>query len=452
MLSRARSCLGLPVAKHVLAVGHEEHDNGVLRANVRRVTDVETSPLHLDGLPFLNEAEAGLTDGLVCFARVCIDAGRTIDKLVILLEGIFGDEVVNVHEVHVHVVCALRRPGEFLLGLLDISLEVQAALDRRHVARIVLDDFVHDGVTPVHQCHLLALGHEERVLLLENGGGRVPLDLVAQLRVLLVGEDGSSLRSARDTFARELERHSLSACDGGVAHRLWVDDLTVLRPDLVPLHEVVVLRGALHEDEGAEALHVQPAPEDPLDSGHARIIPAVHTALCDEPAQLALGEKALLEIEPREGPDGHGAHTLQLRHTVVLRVALEVLAVAERVRDALVGIHPWAGKVVGGVHLVLGAREVVGREVDAVGGWVAQRAVRGSWVHLGAHAALLSLLGGLLHLLPEAKVLRNWLVARRRRLAVEAQLLLHLRGARVHVGVTALDHLRLRLEELCEVV
>ena len=68
------------------------------------------------------------------------------------------------------------------------------------------------------------------------------------------------------------------------------------------------------------------------DGRHARVVPAVGLALVDDPLQLALREQRAHEIDAREAPQVHVAQLEVLEEPLVLRVAVRVLPVAQRVR------------------------------------------------------------------------------------------------------------------------
>ena len=59
-----------------------------------------------------------------------------------------------------------------------------------------------------------------------------------------------------------------------------------------------VFRRALAEDELAQRLDAQPAPQHALHGRHARVVPAPHQALVDKLGELALGQHRVHKVEP----------------------------------------------------------------------------------------------------------------------------------------------------------
>mmetsp|Transcript_5258 Transcript_5258/g.17730 ORF Transcript_5258/g.17730 Transcript_5258/m.17730 type:complete len:742 (+) Transcript_5258:480-2705(+) len=374
---------------------------------------------------------------------------------VLLLKRVFCDQVINVDQAHGHVGRVGGHPRELVLGLLDVPAQVESRAHARGGAVLGAVNALDHRVAPVHEGHLLAVLQECRVLRLEYDGLGVPLELGPEVEVLLVARERPRLRLRGHlalALATQVHGHRPGGGDGGVAHAGGVDHLAVLRPELLPLHQVVRLRRALQQDEGAEAFHGEAPAEDPLDGGHARVVPPLDAARVHKPRELALGQEAALEVDAREGPEVHPAHLEEVAHAHVLLVAVHVLAVAKRVGDPLECVHKGARKVVGGEHLVGGAHHVVRGQVAPEGRRVAQGAVVRRRVHLGPDAALEALLGAQLHLLPEAKVVGHRCIAVGRRPPCEAVGLHLLLRARVHEGAAALDHCRLRLDQIVKVV
>lgn len=131
--------------------------------------------------------------------------------------------------------------------------------------------------------------------------------------------------------------------------------LFIERPDLVPLLQRRVLARALRNDELAQPLQCEAAPQDALHGGEARVRPAVHHARVHELLQLALGEHCMLtprgvvgaEDEASHPPagcqgssrDGHSASAMQPGRTAPLvGMVLQSIA-AQRARR---GTHPCA--------------------------------------------------------------------------------------------------------------
>mmetsp|Transcript_21777 Transcript_21777/g.64225 ORF Transcript_21777/g.64225 Transcript_21777/m.64225 type:complete len:351 (+) Transcript_21777:56-1108(+) len=294
---------GFTVAVHVLPVRNKIEDDRVRGADVGCIADVKATALDLDRLALWEQAQRGLAYGIVGLLRALVNPRRVLVHLVLILEVVLSNEVVEVDELHRHILRGRARPSELPLGSLDVAGEVESALEAEHRAGRVPVHAIHHGVAPVHERHLLAVGDEDGVGLLDENLAAVPLELAAELGRLLVLEHGPRLGlrgQLRGVRSGKHKGHGIGLGDGGVAWRRGVDDLAVLRPDLVPLHEVCVLRCALQQDEGAQALHRQAPPEDAAHRGHARVRPPVHAAHVDEPVELALAQQALLEVDARE--------------------------------------------------------------------------------------------------------------------------------------------------------
>ena len=122
-----------------------------------------------------------------------------------------------------------------------------------------------------------------------------------------------------------------------------------------------------HVQEVAQALGREAAPAQGRDGGHARIVPAAHVALAHEPAEEALREHGVGEVEagelvlvrPRR-------HRQVLDEPVVERPVILELERADRVRDALDRVRLAVGEVVQRIDAPLVAGPRVGRVQDPV--------------------------------------------------------------------------------------
>ena len=123
-------------------------------------------------------------------------------------------------------------------------------------------------------------------------------------------------------------------------------------PDLVLEH--LDLDGAValapHADrvqEVAQALGREAAPAQGRDGRHARVVPAAHVALAHEPAQEALREHGVREIEAGELVLVRArGHRQVLDQPVVERPVILELERADRVGDALDRVRLAVGEVV----------------------------------------------------------------------------------------------------------
>mmetsp|Transcript_20495 Transcript_20495/g.66555 ORF Transcript_20495/g.66555 Transcript_20495/m.66555 type:complete len:550 (-) Transcript_20495:685-2334(-) len=423
-------------------------------ASVRDVEEAErglefvnyeiTLALELDDFADLERAHVGVAERLEGPRRFGVDE---VLHLVLVLELLFGEEVVEPDERERDEVRRLGEPRELPLGALDAPFEVEIALELTALAVRLADK----GVAPVHQRHLLAIldhggvrGVEEQRRL-ARGGFR------AGGRVLFVLRDGDHLRLRGPVGEREL-RHPLRQ-HRHVARAHRVNLLFVHGPKLVPLHQVGVAAGALREDEVAENFDAEAAALDALHGWEARIVPALHQVLVYEPLQLALREGGGHKVEPRVVPNVHVPEAHRILDKVVLRLAVAVLARSQCVRDALDGVHEWARAVVRRVHLELGTRAVMRvLDVAAKANRVAHARVRLLHVNLEPEAALLAALGALDHLGPQSEVVLHAVVAVLRLHAVHALLAHRERLRVVDVSLALLEQLFAHLENLVKVV
>lgn len=76
-----------------------------------------------------------------------------------------------------------------------------------------------------------------------------------------------------------------------------IDDLFVEGPDLVPLHEDDGLGATLRDDELLQTLDRHAASQDTAHRREARVIPAVHQALVNEPGELSLGQNRVSHVQ-----------------------------------------------------------------------------------------------------------------------------------------------------------
>eukprot|EP00964_Phaeocystis_antarctica_P067193 scaffold40659_cov71-Phaeocystis_antarctica.AAC.6 len=419
-------------AHHLLAVGHEDELDRLGGAQVRPVADVVAAPLELHDLAALQQAQRRLAARRVLVARL---RREQLLDVVVLLDLVLVEQEVELDERAVDEVGRVGEPRELARLGLDVALQVQRALEPRHAPRGRVHVHALDQrVAPAHERHLLALGRRRGVVGLQQHPRREGLDLLAEARVLGVQRQLGHEGRGR---ARQLERHEAVGEQRRVPVGGRVDDVLVEVPQLVPLHE---------------AGHRHAALQDAAHRREARVVPAVGLALVDDPLQLALGEERAHEVDAREAPQVDGPQPQRLDEPLVLRVAVRVLPVAQRVRHALDRVDDRAGQVVRGVDLVLVLGLVVRDQVGAEGARVAQRAVVVLHVDLGAHAALEALLGGLLHLAPQPEVLGHGLRAVLVLLLGHPLLLLLLLRRRVDVRDALLEHARLQLQDRREVV
>ena len=386
----------------------EEHRRGV-RSLVRPVADVVALALELHNLALLDVADVRvghcrlLDPGLRRVVDVGLELGGVVAGLVV---EVLAHQMVQRHELHGDEVLDVSEPSQ-LLGLLLVALQVQLAGEAGLAAA------AEDDVAPGHERHLLTLRVEGAgVGRLDQQVAREACDLVAERRVLLVLRHALELDLLR--AIGDVQLHHSRRAERGVARHLRVDHLLVDRPDLVPGLVRDVLRRTLRQDVLLQSLDGQATAGDALDGRDTRVIPAVDVALVNEPLDLALGEHALLEVEAGELPDVDLAEVHDLLEVLEHRVAVDVLAVTERMSDAIVGVDNRAGEVVGRVDLELGTGARVRCEVHTVQARVAQTLVQALHVHAHARHAFLALRRSLLHLRPQGLVLRDGVLSKTR--------------------------------------
>ena len=140
--------------------------------------------------------------------------------------------------------------------------------------------------------------------------------------------------------------------------------------------------------EVAHALRREAAPAHAGERGHARVVPAAHVALVDQPHQLALAHHGVREVQARELVLVRlGRHRQVLEEPVVERAVHLELERADRVRDALDRVRQPVGEVVHRVDAPGVAGAVVLRVQDAVEHRVAQVDVGRRHVDLRAQDA-----------------------------------------------------------------
>ncbi|GIX63884.1 uncharacterized protein BcabD6B2_33190 [Babesia caballi] len=265
---------------------------------------------------------------------------------------------------------------QLLLGLLEVALRVEPRLKRRRG---------HDGVSPAHERDLLAVGDFVGVHTVQKHRPREPYVALPHRRVLGV-EVAPRRRQGHRVEVAQPELHRVHPHRGEPRHDR-VNDLLVLRPELVPLHEVYRLGGTLLQDKLQQRLQRQPLPHDSPHRRHPGVVPPRDDAVVHKPLQLALGQHGLDEVEPAELVYLHRPKAALFDEPVVLRYPGRVLVRAQRVRDALDRVHDGTGKVVGGERLVLVALPVVVRVCDAsVYHRVPEALVGVRHVHLGSQA------------------------------------------------------------------
>lgn len=252
--------------------------------------------------------------------------------------------------------------------------------------------------------------------------------------------------------------------DGCVARGEGVDGLLVGRPEDCPVHGDGVAARALAEHELAQGGDGEPAPEDPPDGRHARVVPAGDDAGVDDLGELALGEEGADEVDARKVPELDGAEVEGGEEPLVLGVAVGVLGGAERVGHALDAVDYGAGKVVRGVDVpgpagtVVGYRDgvfaLLGRDGlgEAVDDGVPHRAVGGIEGDPRTDAVLPTEVGSLLHLLEDGQALVGWPVSALAGEPVDPVLFLDVGVCVVGVGVPVLDHALADLVQLLEVI
>ena len=200
----------------------------------------------------------------------------------------------------------------------------------------------------------------------------------------------------------------------------------------------------------------KPRRRRPRDRGHARVVPAAHVPLVDEPEQHALGEHRVGEVEPGELVLARARrHRQVLDEPVVERPVVLELQRADRVRDALDRVRLAVREVVDRVDApgVAGAR--VRRVQDPVQHRVAQVDVGRGHVDLraqhprpSANSPRASARTGPGSPRPAARA-RGCSAGLGERAAVLADLV----GRQVvHVGLAGLDQVDRPLVELLEVV
>jgi hypothetical protein len=111
-------------------------------------------------------------------------------------------------------------------------------------------------------------------------------------------------------------------------------------------------RTHLRDHELAQVLHGQTTSQHALHRGEPGVHPAVDDTVVDEPAQLALRQQGVLEVQPRKLDDVDLAQTQRGLDPLELGVTVLVLEGAHSVRHSLNAVYNRAREVVRGIRLV----------------------------------------------------------------------------------------------------
>ena len=388
----------------------EQDDSGSLQSSLALgpvvhtlVHSVESSSLELDDVVLLQLADTGLADGILHAGRVGV---QIILKVVLLLELVLGNEVVKLPQLSGDQLEALgRQPGDLLLGLLEVSLQVELELEAGD--RVIrCGNFPNKGIAPAHQGDLLirleALGiglvdvkaRREDDLLRTNAG---------VLRVLwsfLGSNGGGSLRSRDGSLGQVLAQES---CESGSDR---VNDLLVVGPECGPVHVDHVAAGTLPDDKVTQGFNGHSSSSNAADSRHAGVVPAPNQSSVNQLRQLTLGQERPDKVDSGEVPHMNLAQLQGVEEPLILRVSVGVLGGSQSMGDSLVAVNHGARKVVHGVHLPLGPGAVVNvLDVASVDDGIAHGLVGVVERDLGTNAVCQTFLGGLLHLLKDSQVL-----------------------------------------------
>lgn len=144
---------------------------------------------------------------------------------ILRLEFVFGDEVVEVHQLNGDECLILAQPGYLFLRLLDVALQVQLQLERGHCfaegVEHIVTDVTDDGVAPVHERDFFVLLERFGIILLDKNG-TAERDLLVPKRVFGVFGKFFGIGSSASADYRDCA--GISLVDGSVTGGNWVDE------------------------------------------------------------------------------------------------------------------------------------------------------------------------------------------------------------------------------------
>lgn len=127
------------------------------------VKSVERFPLKLNNVALLEVRDVAVSKSLVVKLSFWIEE---ILKLVVLLQGIFSQQVIEINEINGDQLLALgRQPVDLLVRLFDIAVEMKLQLQLSHSITRFLN-LPNNRITPDHKRDLFVLFEGFGVFLL----------------------------------------------------------------------------------------------------------------------------------------------------------------------------------------------------------------------------------------------------------------------------------------------
>ena len=180
-------------------------------------------------------------------------ARQKVLEVVVLLQSLLRQQIVVLHHRHLVILRRARHPVH-LHRVLEVSLPLTPRPRRyiRHEFARQTDDLAgfvalnrrHLRVAPSHEREFLALLERFRVGALQHHV-RTDRDLADALRFVLrvIGDLDESVA----LHVGEMNNHIVVLHNAHVAERVALQNLFIVRPELVPLHRHYALREALHQ-------------------------------------------------------------------------------------------------------------------------------------------------------------------------------------------------------------
>lgn len=275
-------------------------------------------------------------------------------EVVSIFQLLLLQQMAEVDDLHIDIVLVhSSKPRELLLSGLDIAAEVELAEHLRHLAILVANNLLYDGIAPVHQGDLLILRDGVGVFGIDMDILEVSHSLGSKTGILLV----LGVLADLNLLGAILQMQDCDALlvQSSVSWYDWIKNLLVKRPQLLKLHRGNVSRCSLRQHKEGESFDSQTPTNQSSHGGEARVIPSLHKTFINESRQSPLGHDSVEEVHAAIIPNMWSSHSQGIAEPVVLVVAVVVLAGTQRVGDAFNHIHNRTGEIIRRVHIVLGA-------------------------------------------------------------------------------------------------
>mmetsp|Transcript_25307 Transcript_25307/g.73236 ORF Transcript_25307/g.73236 Transcript_25307/m.73236 type:complete len:560 (+) Transcript_25307:135-1814(+) len=416
------------------SIRNHEEDQRTVSAQIRLVGTEVSTTLELDDVVLLEVLETGVANYLGVGQGVGVDE---VLEVVSLVELVLGNKVVKLGKDDGGILGNVGEPRELGLGGLDVAFGIIRSFE----AAIVVN--LGDGDdTPAHEDDVLTDGQALGINLLDKAGLGLADQSLAHADVLGMPIGRHICVAISLGAVGHSQFHVVRCIDSHVPGRVLVNLLLVQGPELAPFHVDNSSRGALAEHEGTQSINVNATTNNTTDGGKARIIPPGNVAILDEPCQLALTELGVDKVHTSEGMDTSATKAQSLLDPSILFVAIIVLSRTECVSNSLNAINDGAGKIVGGIGLVLGTGTVMRRGVLAEHDRIAHGTIHRLHVDLSAEAPLGTVLAATAHELEVLQCLLGSLITMLRINPVHTLLLHNFLRRVVHECQAILDDVK----------